>query len=123
MVAALSGPLTMLIASVIVIPFIAAMKIGFASFAAFSAALFMDRLNSSTFLPRPMALSFVSISFASGGNGILISGLPQYPSTTETSFTLLSVPFSSASLIPAAASFSVSPVFWLLRKLFTFLKS
>ena len=110
-VAALSAPFTILIASLTVIPLMAAIKMGFASVEAFSAARFIDSLNSSTFLPIPIAFSFDSISFASGGKGILISGFPQYPLRTETCLTPSPVPFTSASLIPSTASFSVKPLF------------
>ena len=123
MVAALSVPLTILTASLTVISLIAVKKIDFASLAAFSAARFMDSLNSSTFLPIPIVLSLDSISFASAGNGILISGFPQYPLRTETCFTLSPVPLTKASLIPSAASFSVSPLFLELINFFAFFKN
>ena len=76
-VPAFSPPFTMFIASVIVMSEMARMKMSFAALPASSAARFKERITSSHSLFNPKLRNLSSTFFASGGNGILIFGLPK----------------------------------------------
>ena len=76
-VPAFSPPLTMFIASVMVISEMARTKISFAALPASSAARLRDRITSSHSLFNPKLRNLSSTFFASGGNGILIFGFPK----------------------------------------------
>ncbi|MNY15239.1 hypothetical protein D3C86_1484420 [compost metagenome] len=87
-----------------VICLMAEMKIGLASLAALSAALFKLTITLSASLPIPKLRKVLSTFWASGGKRIFTAILPRKPSFAERRSAPLEVPISSASLIPIPIS-------------------
>ena len=100
----------MFMASVMVISLMAATKSGFAALAASSAALFIDKMASSTFFPCPIFRSFSSTFLAFSGIGIFISTSLKYPSGFDNWATPFSTPLFKASFKPFPTSSSVKAV-------------
>jgi hypothetical protein len=99
-------------ASCTVIFFTESMNSARASGTADSAARFMVTISSSAYLPIPTRRITRSARCADSGNGIFTCGLPRKPSTRPRFATAATLPFSSAVLSAAVASWRVMFSSW-----------